>query len=108
MVSERSLRRAAEFERVRSRGRRTSRDGLTMFVLQREDDLPARVGLAVGRRCGKAVTRNRIKRRLRAAVAAAPAPQGVDIVVHARPEAQTVTFQELVDAVTNGLRGDDR
>ena len=108
MVSERSLRRAADFERVRSRGRRTSRDGLTLFVLHREDDRPARVGLAVGRRCGRAVVRNRIKRRLRAAVAAASPSTGIDIVAQARPEAGQASFQELVEAVATGLRRADR
>jgi ribonuclease P protein component len=108
VVSERSLRRASDFDRVRSRGRRTSRDGLTVFVLHREDDRPARVGLAVGRRCGRAVARNRIKRRLRAAVAAASPPAGVDLVAQARPEAREANFQELVETVATGLRRADR
>lgn len=48
-----------------------------------------RVGLVVGRRVGKAVVRNRVKRRLRAALAdIGPAPGHDYVIVAARPVAE--------------------
>jgi ribonuclease P protein component len=44
------------------------------------------------------VGRNRIKRRVRAAFAAA-APIGLDVVVRARPLAATTNFQELEESL---------
>jgi ribonuclease P protein component len=49
------------------------------------------------------VVRNRIKRRIRAAARAAELPGGWDVVVRAEPEAASIDFQKLVDALRNGL-----
>ena len=58
---------------------------------------PPRVGFVVSKAVGSAVTRNRVKRRLRAIVAASLGgiPDGVDVVVRAQPEAAKATFDEL-------------
>ena len=53
------------------------------------------LGLAVPSSVGGAVVRNRIKRRLRAAVAAAELPPGVRLVIRPRAEAASLGFQEL-------------
>jgi ribonuclease P protein component len=61
----------AAFERVYREGRRIFAADLTVFVRQREEEEAAagpRIGFTVGRALGDAVTRNRIKRRMRAAV----------------------------------------
>ena len=85
-----------------------TRDGVTIFVASQYTEGPARVGISVGKRCGGAVTRNRIKRRLRAASAAAGLPDGFNVVVQARPGAARASFQELVEAVSEAVaaRGD--
>lgn len=57
-----------------------------------------RVGYAVGKRVGTAVVRNRVKRRLREIVRAAPLIPGHDIVVTAYPEAAGASFDELREA----------
>jgi len=43
---------------------------------------------------GTAVVRNRIRRRVRALLEAAP-PRGFDVIVSARPSAEAATFDEL-------------
>jgi ribonuclease P protein component len=73
------------------------------FVLQvrRRPEAPDRVGigLTVTKKLGGAVVRNRIRRRLRAAVrAAADALEagGLDLVIVARQAALTCPFDQLV------------
>lgn len=55
----------------------------------------ARVGLVVGRRVGGAVTRNRVKRRLRAALAEIGLPAGWDYVVVGTAAVADVPFPTL-------------
>ena len=73
-----------------------------VYRLRRGDLDPARVGLSVGRRCGGAVARNRLKRRMRAACRQVELPAGVDLVLHAEPDATGLAFQEMVEAVQAG------
>ena len=56
---------------------------LRISYLRREDEGPARLGLAVSRRAGNAVVRNRIKRLVREAFRTRPRlfPPGIDVVV---------------------------
>jgi ribonuclease P protein component len=58
---------------------------------------PSRVGLVVSAGVGGAVVRNRVKRRLRAQLAAlvTSVPAGTDIVVRAQPAAAGVGSEEL-------------
>jgi ribonuclease P protein component len=64
------MRRGAEFALTVRTGARAGRPRLVAHLLVREDarfrQEPARVGFAVSRAVGPAVTRNRVKRRLRA------------------------------------------
>ena len=107
------LRRAEDFAAVYREGRATSSD--LMVVRARRNAVGRnRYGFSVGKRVGKAVERNRVKRRLRAAVdglmqsSAAPAAPGDlagdaggwDIVVIARAPAARVTYDDLVRTVT--------
>ena len=63
------VRDAGTFRELRRRGRRARRGGLSVTWLPGADDTPPRVAFAIGRRVGPAVTRNRLRRRLRAIVA---------------------------------------
>jgi ribonuclease P protein component len=66
-----------------------------------------RFGFSTGRRLGGAVTRNRVRRRLREAVRAL-APRispGWDVLIVARPPSATATYASLVEGVERVLRG---
>lgn len=72
-----------------------------------------RYGFVTSKRLGKAVARNRVRRRLREAVRALPARPGLDIVVLARAPAAQADFRQLKTAVTDlfaraGILTDDR
>ena len=62
---------------------------------QRDDDQPPRVAVVAGRAVGNAVQRNRVKRRLRAAVAALALRPGADYVIVGRAQALTSPWDEL-------------
>ena len=63
------VRDASTFRELRRRGRRARGGGLTVTWLPVPGDDPPRVAYAIGRTVGNAVTRNRLRRRLRSVVA---------------------------------------
>jgi ribonuclease P protein component len=83
---EQRIRDSAEFRDVLRRGRRL--DGRLFVLYVRRSAQPvARLGLAVGRRIGGAVKRNRVKRLLREAFAQAASVRAqVDVVVVPKAE----------------------
>ena len=92
------LRRRADFAAAYQRGKAWSNELLALRVLP--NGLPhSRFGFAVGKRVGKAVVRNRVKRRLREAVRAYRPAGGCDVVVIARPAAAGAEFARLSAAL---------
>ncbi len=97
------MRRHEDFARAMRRGRRVGRPLCAVHLLLAEADPaiepapPARVGLVVSRAVGPAVTRTRVKRRLRHLLAArlCRVPAGSLLVVRANPAAATATSAEL-------------
>ena len=82
-----------------------SRDGVT-FPAPVAADI-ARFGLTVTKQIGAAVTRNRVRRRLREAlrqVVSAHARPGFDYVVIARAKAGTEVFEDLVAQMSGAFR----
>jgi ribonuclease P protein component len=83
------LSRSRDFDAVYRRGRSTATRYLVLYSFPRDEaeGEEARLGLAVSRRLGGAVERNRLKRRLRAAFdeLADGLPPGHDYVLIARP-----------------------
>jgi ribonuclease P protein component len=67
---------------------------------------PARVGFVVSKAVGNAVLRNRVHRRLRAAMAAElpSLPSGSVTVVRALPPSASSSYDELVADVAGALR----
>lgn len=102
------LRRRAEFLAA-AKGVRIGSALFTVQVNPRRDDAGARVGLTVTRKVGHAVERNRIRRRLRAAVqdcfAGTAAAQGaVDYVFVARRAVLEADYASLVGEMSAALR----
>lgn len=62
-----------------------------------------RYGFIIGKRLGKAVVRNRVRRRLREGVRTLAASGGWDIVISARAAAAQADYQELKRAVASLL-----
>ncbi len=93
--------RRADFRRAYDQGIRVSTPYFVAFCAPREDDGCGRVGLTAPRALGNAVTRNRIKRRLREAVRRQlqRLPRGWDVVINARQAVIQARFEELLQAV---------
>jgi ribonuclease P protein component len=112
------LRLSRDFDAAVRRGRRAGRRTLvvhaavTTVPLGGDDasvsaaEAPARVGLIVSRAVGPAVTRNRVKRRLRAAMRPRldSLPPGSLVVLRANPPAAGASARELVDDLDSALR----
>ncbi|HEY7874447.1 MAG TPA: ribonuclease P protein component [Actinomycetota bacterium] len=91
-----SLTRARDFERVRAHGRRARSDGIAVTAApSTEPGAGSKLGLAVGRSAGSAVTRNRIKRRVRAAWRTCMPAVAHDVVVRPDPSVATMPYQDL-------------
>jgi ribonuclease P protein component len=91
-----SLTRARDFERVRAHGRRARSNGIAVTAAPSlEPESGSRLGLAVGRSAGSAVTRNRIKRRVRAAWRECMPATAHDVVVRPDPGVATLAYQDL-------------
>jgi ribonuclease P protein component len=88
-----SLRNSRDFRRVMGSGTRT-RVGAIMLVRAPGREGPPRVGLVVSS-SGGAVTRNRIKRRLRHAIAGIQLQPGTDYVIVANRGVESASFTEL-------------
>ncbi len=88
-------------------GVRTKSGPVTVIRLV-TDQGRTRVGVVTGRRLGNAVTRNRVKRRIRAAVAQASLDSSSDYVIVPTPQATTTPFTELVEAIERAGRSEER
>jgi ribonuclease P protein component len=108
------LKRRSEFLRVAKEGRRWVTPGLILQMRRRDagewlaDREPGiRVGFTASRKVGKAVVRNRARRRLRA-VAEQVLPRhaggGCDFVIIARVETVNRPFGALLEDLTTALR----
>lgn len=64
---------------------------------------PPRVGFVVGKDVGSAVRRNRVKRRLREALAQVPLLDGNDYVVVGRAAVAGLPFRRVVEAVRTAV-----
>ena len=119
---EHRLRKHAEFELVYRNGRRHFSPVLTAFYLLRESTkniaegapgagrtaetvLGSRVGITVGRMLGKSTARNRIKRKVRAAVTQnlARITRPIDVVINPKKVVQETDFQTLCSEIARAF-----
>lgn len=88
------IRDRATFEALRRSGRRARRGPVTVTYAAGGAPHP-RVAYAVGKRAGKAVVRNRLRRRLRSAVAGVAGLEPGAYLVAADPGASGLSYEDL-------------
>ncbi len=99
------LRKHADYQRVYREGRKNFSASMSYFYALRSAESPTpegpRIGLTAGKVLGKAVERNRIKRRMRDIVRRhrALVRADVDIVLHPRRTVLTIEFAKLESEV---------
>lgn len=99
-----SLRRAAEFNRLRSRGRRISGGVLTVYRADAfSSDPRSVVGITVGKPVGGAVVRNTVRRRVAAILREELAGRRMRVLVVARPSAALAPFATLRNELVRAL-----
>ena len=97
------LRKHAQFSRVQSKGRRVGGKFL-LIVFAPSSLVNARFGLTVSKRVGNAVTRNKVKLRLRDILRHHKnVLSGLDVVVIAKNNAASASFVSLKQDVTELL-----
>ena len=94
MHRQQRLRKTRDFAATRSYGRSYS-DNLLVLVARPNKLDVTRFGFSVGRRVGKAVVRNKIKRRLREVARLTAVDAGWDLVLIARKGASAAGFKTL-------------
>lgn len=94
------LRKRREFQECYASGVRVSGRFLQLFVNWKGAQGSARLGISVPKRAGKAVSRNRLRRRIReifrrnrGLLGAA----GLDLVIQCRPQAASASFLQLLE-----------
>ena len=99
---EERLRSESDFSAVYRKGRSWANELVVLKALPNGSET-VRCGFAVGKRVGKAVVRNRVKRRLREVVRSLPKKGGWDMVFIARQAAAAVSYDTLRRAVEQVL-----
>lgn len=102
MKRELRLTRSTDFKRVRLHGKSYAHPLVVLKILPNDSDR-LHIGFAVGKNVGNAVTRNRIKRRLRAVLHQYTPMllRGKDLVFIARTPMASAAYQDIERAILN-------
>lgn len=97
--------RGDDYRSVVRGGSRCSGPRTVTYVVTTFEERSPRFGFIVSKQVGNAVTRNTVRRRLKAVCAeAVPGVRaGADVVIRALPSAATADYQQLRDEVTRCL-----
>jgi ribonuclease P protein component len=98
MCKQERLRKRRDFVAVYRRGRYYGHRLVALRLLANGGEL-TRFGFVVSRGIGKAVVRNRVRRRLREGVRSLPVVPGWDMMIIARPPAAAADYHGLREAV---------
>jgi len=99
------LLRHTDFQAVYKEGRKHFSGNITVFYRRRSDNAGPRIGFTVGKVLGGAVERNRIRRRMKAAVQKhlSEILLPLDVVLHPRRSVLTMEFAHLDAEVGQAL-----
>jgi len=100
------LRRAQLFDKTYKEGKSIAAADVVLCWLYLEPGIPTRAGFSISKKVGNAVTRNRVKRRLKSILesAADSLRSGYIIVLIGRPPAAEAAFGELKKSVRRLLK----
>ena len=99
-----SLRRTAEFSRLRQRGRRVNANALTIYRSDPQTaDRASVVGITVAKPVGGAVVRNKVRRRVAAILRDLLVGRRMRLLVVARPPAALAPFSQLRNELERAL-----
>jgi ribonuclease P protein component len=91
-----ALRRRADFGRLKRSGRRRTTKSVTIYTTPAAPSDPASlVGITVSASIGRAVVRNKLRRRIAAIVNELLGPSRVRMLIVPRPSAAELSFGEL-------------
>ena len=93
-----TIRERDAFARLRREGSRHRIEPLWCSYVHDPQIAPPRVAFAIGRPVGTAVTRNRVRRRLKAVLRSSSVPAGL-LLIGADPPIVELTFDELSERV---------
>ena len=103
MRDERYLTKPREYQDVHRRGRSWSSNAVVLKVIPNGLDF-SRYGFSVSKRVGKAVVRNRVKRRLREIMRTRKLVPGQDLVIVARTVAAESSYSTMESSVNSLLK----
>ena len=101
LKAENRLRKRQDFHRIYKRGTSFVASGMVLYI-RKNNNAHFRVGFSVSKKVGKAVKRNKVKRRLRhiARNLSASFCQGFDYIFIARPSLIYLPYDKQVEQMT--------
>ncbi|NGQ96554.1 ribonuclease P protein component [Brevibacillus sp. SYP-B805] len=100
------LKKNEQFQEVFQKGTSAANKQFVVYAVRQEGQAVFRAGISVGKKIGKAVTRNRVKRLIREAIASMEEEiqTGLDLVIIARPGLEEMSYEELRGALQHVLK----
>lgn len=97
------LKKKSDFQRLFKKGKSYAGPYFVLYFIEKEGKGPTKIGFAVSKKIGTAVTRNKIKRRLREAVRPLipSIKENYDIIIVARSRIKFISFLEIQKQMIN-------